>query len=1043
MPTKHTNGRLIVHMVGNAHLDPAWLWTWPAGVDEALATCRSACDLLDEYPRLHVTRGEAWVHDQVRRLDPALFKRIAGQVKAGRWHVVNGWWVQPDCNLPTPGSFLKQAEIGGTFFRKHLGIKVTVGYNVDSFGHCAMLPTVLRRGGQDSYVFMRPMAGEMTLPANLFRWQSPVGDTVTAFRIDHSYGTSRVLDLKANVDSEIAAANRSIGHTMCFYGVGDHGGGPTREQIDWIAANRRYGDDVELRFSHPRAFFDAVRKHVRMLPTFEGELHYHAVGCYSVVWEIKHAVREAESLVTQASRMAEGAGVSRDKRIASLLDEAWRLIVFNQFHDVLGGSSISAVYKQALDELGRARSIARDLLVELSRKANASLPPHPRQRIVIDNPSDRAWQGLAQFSPWLPNDGASPSFVLLGEDHAVIPSQSITVAGSKLTLFPVDVPTGGRRVISLRRKTLSPDIPPTSRLDVAGNTLSNKTVSATVGPTGISELNVNGQSMLGAAGIRVEVIEDLSDAWSARNAGRFEGAVLNTFSAATPWSVHERGPLRATLANTFKTEDASLVWRVSLVDGETALRMSLTLHWRGRNRMVKLVIPPGFTVRTRRDGTPGAFIARNLDGKEYPVMDAVSVAGAGASLTAVSPDIYAADVRPDGTIRLTLLRCPLHAPQDPAALPSESPCTTTDQGLHEYEITLLPARQFSGPDILDEANRLNHPLLISETTRGMPAGWRYDAPTGAFAGESGTPLPPAGALLAEDLNGLLRKPKEAALIDSGTICPRWIGERLLVTTAKPLRINVPVPIEAKYQITVACAAGAGYSVHVLAGGQLLGGSVATRSRRPEAVVVSLATPMLAKGTVMLDLRPATGDRAAVGFIHVTPISKDIPSGAWRAVGPFLYGDNGGTAVGTVMRDQGFAPELKREFSEPVNLGNGTSAPWQPVEGEDGYVDFFALTGKRSGNIHYAVTRIHAATRCMVRFSYGVDFWIRIWLNGTVVVDFATPPSSFPGKGQLTFDAALEEGWNEVFVKVASGSGGNGFWMAVSDNGRLRFDAPSA
>lgn len=143
----------------------------------ASGTVRRECEAGDGRAEdVHSDRGPTltWMHYQVQRLDAPLFRRIVRHVRAGRWHVVNGWWVQPDCNLPGPESFLKQSEVGGKFFKEAFGIKVTVGYNVDSFGHCAMLPTYLRRGGKDSYVFSRPGPHEMKLPANLFRWR-PAG----------------------------------------------------------------------------------------------------------------------------------------------------------------------------------------------------------------------------------------------------------------------------------------------------------------------------------------------------------------------------------------------------------------------------------------------------------------------------------------------------------------------------------------------------------------------------------------------------------------------------------------------------------------------------------------------------------------------------------------------------------------------------------------------------------------------------------------------------------------------------------------------------
>ena len=139
----------FVHLIFNAHIDPIWLWPWPAGVDETLATCRTACDLLDRHPDLIFTRGEAWCYQQIENLDPPLFRRIQRHVKNGRWEIVGGWWIQPDCNLPSGFALERQIDLGKQYFRSRFGIFPHIGYNVDSFGHAATLPRYLRAAGQD------------------------------------------------------------------------------------------------------------------------------------------------------------------------------------------------------------------------------------------------------------------------------------------------------------------------------------------------------------------------------------------------------------------------------------------------------------------------------------------------------------------------------------------------------------------------------------------------------------------------------------------------------------------------------------------------------------------------------------------------------------------------------------------------------------------------------------------------------------------------------------------------------------------------------
>ena len=136
--------KTTVHMIGQAHLDPVWLWRWTEGRAEALATCQSAADRLDEYPDFHFTRGESQVYEWVEREAPALFERIRARVAEGRWHPVNGMVIQPDMNVPSGESFVRQALLGKAFMREKLGVEPRVAYCVDSFGHAGTLPQILQ-----------------------------------------------------------------------------------------------------------------------------------------------------------------------------------------------------------------------------------------------------------------------------------------------------------------------------------------------------------------------------------------------------------------------------------------------------------------------------------------------------------------------------------------------------------------------------------------------------------------------------------------------------------------------------------------------------------------------------------------------------------------------------------------------------------------------------------------------------------------------------------------------------------------------------------
>jgi alpha-mannosidase len=282
-------------MIGNAHIDPVWLWQWQEGYQEVRATFRSAIDRLAEYPDFVFTCDSIVFFEWVEEHDPELFARIRDRIAEGRWQVIGGWWLEPDCNIPAGESLVRHALYGQRYLRERLGITATTGANLDSFGHTAQIPQLLRKSGMDSYVFLRPGPHELELPGPIFRWESPDGSQVTAYRIPHEYCAPRD-DLGEHVEKALATVPAEPPELMVFYGVGNHGGGPTKANLDQIARMGENGGP-RLELSSLRSFFDSVGDR---FPTWKGELQHHAPGCYTTHSGIKRWNRRAENLLQRA-----------------------------------------------------------------------------------------------------------------------------------------------------------------------------------------------------------------------------------------------------------------------------------------------------------------------------------------------------------------------------------------------------------------------------------------------------------------------------------------------------------------------------------------------------------------------------------------------------------------------------------------------------------------------------------------------------------------------------------------------------------------------
>lgn len=680
---------LTLHVIVQSHLDPVWLWDRGAGMDAAIATLRTCCDVLDDFPEVHITRGESWIYETVEQCDPVTFGRVKRLVAEGRLHIVGGTYVQPDCNGPSAESCRRQYEVGGKYFREKFGIsQVKTGFNPDSFGHGAYLPKFLKEAGCENYMFMRPVESEKHLPA-VFRWRSPSGEEVLAGRIPGNwYATVPKEDcVVSQLEESIKQADRRYGHAVAFVGVGDHGGGPTRREIEWIIQHRQDFPGVNIIFSHPDAFFAAIRASGIEPPVVEGELQHHAIGCYSALSRIKREVRLTEDALARSGNLLS----------AERYESAWKKVLFAGFHDIYGGACIASAYDDIYEGLAAVRSEIRDAELLRTRRLDAQLPPDSCQRLVFDNPGDTAFSGIYEFEPWINgaeayylwSDASNATVRIRDEQGARVTVQQVPYADKSERSQPrlavkLEVPAGGRRIL---------------RLDYAGAGDAAKVEFGLFHPE-----------------YSFEVIEDTTDTWSHGVKG-YPAASRVMKREGEVRSVTE-GPLLKETRSRYVDRGGEVWVSEREESGLGGVRLKLRVNWSGPRQILKLAIKPAFKVEKRFDGVPGGEVERTPDGEEYPIRDYCRVEGAGRSLACVSASVTACDVQPDGTIRLTLLRTPYYCHHDPDRM-FDASMPVTDLGPHDIEVAIM--NDPAPADIRREVYLQSNPIIFSETTFGVRA----------------------------------------------------------------------------------------------------------------------------------------------------------------------------------------------------------------------------------------------------------------------------------------------------------------------------------
>ncbi|HAU38068.1 MAG TPA: hypothetical protein DCX07_10185, partial [Phycisphaerales bacterium] len=668
---------ITVHMVGNAHLDPVWLWEYPEGVDTVLATARSACDRLDEYPQFVFTCAGSWFYRQVEQVDGPLFERIRKFVAAGRWQPVGGMVIQPDCNLPMGESFAMQFRHGQDYYREKFARAATVGYNVDSFGHGAHLPRFLREAGLDSYVLLRPMPEEMPLPLRLFRWTAPDGHEVTAFRLAGSYCT-RQAEIRERIEASLRDLPEGVEHTMCFYGVGDHGGGPTRAQIEWILANADSVPGARAVLSHPRAFFDAVAPNHDRLPVVRGELQIHAIGCYAVERRIKVAMRRAEHRLIQAGRVIEQFPREAPPDAGARLRDAWDAVLFNQFHDIFCGTSLDEAGRRATGQLVAAEAAATDVMTCATRRATRDLAQPGAEKIVLLNPSDAPFDGHVVHAMMQ----REPSKLrLVDESGQTMPFQPVAhetlVEELHAGVFGATIPPGGRRVLRLetRDEPKADAAPAEACADAPADELDNGRVRV---QAGARTVRVAGWTL------SFDVRRDSTDTWS-HDVDRYAEPLRGRFAWRQGWRRQEGGPVRWALAGAATFGQSRVLCRLMQFAGKPMLRVRLEIVWAQARELLQLRLAAPGKLRERVDLVSGGPLTRQADGVERPLNGGLLVATARRRLGVVAPEVFSVSADSRG-VSLTLIRSPHFVHHRPAvARPDRS---VTDQGPHTIELDL-------------------------------------------------------------------------------------------------------------------------------------------------------------------------------------------------------------------------------------------------------------------------------------------------------------------------------------------------------------------
>jgi alpha-mannosidase len=735
-----------VYMIGNAHLDPVWFWRWQEGYAEIKATFRSALDRMNEFPEFVFTCACAAYYKWVEENCPEMFEEIKQRVREGRWVIVGGWWIQPDCNIPSGESFVRHGLYSQRYFLEKFGVMAKVGYNVDSFGHHAMLPQILKKSGMDYYVFQRPYDNEKELPGNLFWWESEDGSRVMAYKTPMGYATFDDWYSELKVEKklrDVISLSQSAGiNLMCFYGVGNHGGGPTIATLKLLKQLRGEISEAEIVMSSPEAYFTEISKQNLNLEVVKDELQHHASGCYSITSEIKATNRKAEHRLITAEKFATEALCLLDLKYPDeSLRQAWEDVMFNHFHDIMGGCSIKEAYDDARELHGEALSLGAKALNSAIQKISWAVDTMGEEYVVRSKEKDwLLWEvgdrgvPLVVFNPlsWEVRVPIQVNKNVKGiTDENRVPVEIQTVRGSLLdfrnksdTLFMGSIPPLGYRVYWIYG-TKEFDIQPSCELTASEDgVLENSFIKLEIEKNtgyikGLYDKKNGLHVLLGKGAVPVIIDDRESDTWAhgifefSKEIGRFADAQI---------SVLENGPIRAKLRVISRYNHSRLQQDFILYRDRPDIEVRVKLNWNEQYKMLKLAFPVNVEQPKATYEISYGFIERPVNGEEEPGQQWLEVSGIipdtkskAYGFALLSDSKYSFSVK-DNDLRMTMARSAAYADHG-GQNQRDNECEFIDQGIQEFKYVMVPhCDGWREAGIVRKAFELNvAPVQIIET----------------------------------------------------------------------------------------------------------------------------------------------------------------------------------------------------------------------------------------------------------------------------------------------------------------------------------------
>jgi alpha-mannosidase len=709
--------------VGQSHIDMVWLWRWEESIQIFKDTFGQAIRFIEEHPRYTYAQSQAAAYLATEQHHPELFAKIRKAVQDGRWSVVGGMWVEPDLNMPSGEATVRQLLYGKRYFLEKLGVDVKVGWNPDTFGHNAQLPQILKKSGVDYYVFWR--CGK---DRRLFWWEAPDGSRVLcqATTVPATPGVVKVL--------KAAEQETGVKAVMNMYGAGDHGGGPTRDDLARIDRLRETALFPTVDYGLPEKVFPLLEKGASSIPVVKEEMNFICEGCYTTHGRVKRANRWSENLLGSAetaAAIAHDFGLPADRKA---FEQNWRMVLFNQFHDLLPGSGFPDIYRDAERDYAevfrtgeQARRAALDAVAAQVKTEGAGIP------VFVFNPL--GWTRTDAVEADVPYQGSLDGAAVFDEAGNEVPSQVAPGSGGyrpvRMLFLARDVPSAGHRVYWVRDAGAGKakfDAVAATKEKVESDRFILEVDPASGCFTRLFD-KAAAREVLGASPPLVPAAGPASgkpaDAPQGQPLGGNLLQLLGDRGAMSAWyitytgeqwaldrgakaQVVERGPVRAVLriTRTFKDDRPGHSFGplsvfqqdVAVYHGVGRIDLMHEIDWHERYKMLKLAFPAAVQAPAATAEIAYGTVARPTAGADHPMLNWVDLSDGKHGLGILNNGRHGYDVT-GSVMRIHLLRSSFDPDPEP------------DRGHHRFVLSLVPhAGDWRAAGMAKRGAELNLPM---------------------------------------------------------------------------------------------------------------------------------------------------------------------------------------------------------------------------------------------------------------------------------------------------------------------------------------------